>query len=203
MLAAGLGGVVRGKVKRTTIPDRLLREPGTWSAGDAAPARADHPGGRGHAPTHPPGQGGCTRPSSLTQVQLILRPSTASRSAPEDAGEVALDLRERGVDAWRGSQPVVNVKPKIAVAPLQRPTLRGGGVTQPGDREACPLLPEAWPPGAPPLHDRQVPRRDLALDANLVASVLWHTGGAPPLYSCHIQLRQAHLGSPAGVAERL
>jgi len=28
-----------------------------------------------------------------------------------------------------------------------------------------------------------VPRRDLALDANLVASVLWHTGGAPPLYS--------------------
>jgi len=25
-----------------------------------------------------------------------------------------------------------------------------------------------------------------------VASVLWHTGGAPPLYSCHIQLRQAH-----------
>jgi len=40
------------------------------------------------------------------------------------------------------------------------------------------LLPEAWPPGHPPLHDRQVPRRDLALDANLVASVLWHTGGA-------------------------
>jgi len=38
MLAAGLAGVIRGQVKRTTIPDRLLREPGTWSAGDAAPA---------------------------------------------------------------------------------------------------------------------------------------------------------------------
>lgn len=28
MLAAGLGGIIRGKVKRTTIPDRLLRKPG-------------------------------------------------------------------------------------------------------------------------------------------------------------------------------
>jgi len=62
MLAAGLGGVIRGKVKRTTIPDRLPREPRTWSAGDAAPARAEHPGGRGHAPTHPRGQGRCTQP---------------------------------------------------------------------------------------------------------------------------------------------
>ncbi len=62
ILAAGLGGVIRGQVKRTTIPERLPREPGTWSAGDAAPARAEHPGGRGHAPTHPPGQGGCTQP---------------------------------------------------------------------------------------------------------------------------------------------
>jgi len=79
MLAAGLGGVIRGKVKRTTIPDRLLREPGTWSAGDAAPAApntlvvADM-----HPRTHVVRVGARGR-SSLTQVQLILRPSAASR----------------------------------------------------------------------------------------------------------------------------
>ncbi len=70
MLAAGLGGVIRGKVKRTTIPDRLLREPGTWSEGDAAPAApntlvvADM-----HPRIHVVGVGARGR-SSLTQVQL-------------------------------------------------------------------------------------------------------------------------------------
>jgi hypothetical protein len=43
-----------------------------------------------------------------------------------------------------------------------------------------------------PLDDREVSWGDLAYDADLMAGVLGHPHGAPPLHSCDIGLRQGH-----------
>src|SRR5207245_7173078 len=100
------------------------------------------------------------------------------------------------------------VEAKVAVAPVQRPGLVSGGVAQPGDREAGPFRSEVLTPWRARLDDRQVPRGELALHADLVAGVLGYPCGAPPLYSCHVQLwqgRSAHQPSAglSGVAERV
>jgi hypothetical protein len=97
---------------------------------------------------------------------------------------------------------------KVAVAPVQRPGVVGGCVAQPGDWEAGPFRPVVLRPWRAPLEDRQVPRSELALDADPVAGVLGYPCGAPPLYSCDVQLWQGHPRSPAfrsagGVAERV
>jgi len=84
------------------------------------------------------------------------------------------------------------VEAKVAVAPVQGPGLVGGGVTQAGDRKGGPFGPEVLAPGGTPLDDREVSWGDLAFDADLVAGVLGHPHSAPPLHSCHVQLRQGH-----------
>jgi hypothetical protein len=64
--------------------------------------------------------------------------------------------------------------------------LVGSGVAQARDREAGPFWPGVLVPGSAPLDDREVSRGDLALDADLVAGVLGHPRGAPPLHSCDV-----------------
>src|SRR3954470_1072590 len=125
-------------------------------------------------------------------ARLARGPGRGSRSAPEDAGGVALDFCEEVFDAVRRSNEVVEVEAQVAVSPVQGPRLAGGGVAKSGDGEAGPLRSEVLPPGLASFDDRQMARLDKTLDANLVAGMLGHSVGAPPLYSCDVQLRQAH-----------
>ena len=123
---------------------------------------------------------------------VVVRSRRALGLSPEDAGGVAVDLGEEVFDLVRGTQWLVEVEAKIAVAPVQGPRLVGGDVAQTGDRKARPFRPEVLAPGGAPLDDGEVSRGHLAFDAHLVAGVLGHPHGTPPLHACDVQLRQGH-----------
>src|SRR3954453_13682256 len=72
-------------------------------------------------------------------ARLARGPGRGSRSAPEDAGGVAIDFCEEVFDAVRRSNEVVEVEAQVAVSPVQGPRLAGGGVAKSGDGEAGPL----------------------------------------------------------------
>src|SRR4051812_15885393 len=101
------------------------------------------------------------------------------RSAPEDAGGVAVDLGEQVVDGGGRGKPGVGVEALMPVGPIQRPGLVCGVVAQAGDCGAAPVRREVLAPWRASFHDRQVAWSDFALDTQLVASLLGNTCGAP------------------------
>ena len=106
---------------------------------------------------------------------------------------------EEGFDSMRGSQWLAGVEAKISVAPVQGPSLVSGGVAQSGDRKARPFWPEVLTPGGAPLDDREMSWGDLAFDTDLVAGMLGHPHGAPPLHLCDIQLGQCRTIEPSAL----
>lgn len=127
--------------------------------------------------------GGLTVP-----VVATMRP-VSRRSAPEDAGWVAIDLGQQVVDMW-GWQPVVDVEPEVAVAPVQRPGLRCLRVPQAGDGEAGPVRPRVVLPGRAAFDDGEVPGRELAFNADLVSGASGDARSAPALNPRDVQVRK-------------
>ena len=99
----------------------------------------------------------------------------------------------------RGSQWLAGVEAKISVAPVQGPSLVSGGVAQSGDQKARPFWPEVLTPGGAPLDDREMSWGDLAFDTDLVAGMLGHPHGAPPLHLCDVQLGQCRTIEPSAL----
>ncbi|MDX6334999.1 MAG: hypothetical protein QOG05_2339 [Streptosporangiaceae bacterium] len=89
---------------------------------------------------------------------------------------------------WRN--PVVDVEAEVAITPVQRPLPGRLGVVQPGDGEARPLRAHVFTPGRPALHDRQMPRRDVAFHLDLVAHMRGDALLAPATRPSHVQLRK-------------
>jgi hypothetical protein len=89
---------------------------------------------------------------------------------------------------WRN--PVVDVEAEVAITPVQRPLPGRLGVVQPGDRKARPLRAHVFTPGRPALHDRQMPRRDVAFHLDLVAHMRGDALLAPATRPSHVQLRK-------------
>jgi hypothetical protein len=111
-------------------------------------------------------------------------------STPEDRRRVAVDLGEQLLDILGGRDAVILVEALVAVTPVQRPQPRRLRVAQPGDREPRPGRTGIRPPWRAAFHDRHMPRRDVDLDADLIADMLRNPSPAPPLHPCDIDLRQ-------------
>jgi hypothetical protein len=61
------------------------------------------------------------------------------------------------------------------------------GVADAGDVKARPFGSEVLTPGGTSLDNGQMAGRDFTLDTDLVAGVLRHACGAPPMHSGHVQ----------------
>ena len=114
------------------------------------------------------------------------------RLAPEDAGGVAVELGEQVVRL--GS--TVRVGRRCGSGGCGRASTRSKTCrwrcSAGGRSESWSIRPEVLAPGSAPLDDGEVSWGDLALDSDLVAGVLGHPCGAPPLHSCDVQFRQGH-----------
>jgi len=120
------------------------------------------------------------------------------RSSPEDAGGVAVDLGQEVFDSAGGGRQVVDVKAEVAVVPGSTSRTcrrRFSAAGRSGSWSILVRSPLAMAGAA--FDDRQVPRGELALDADLVAGVLGYPSGAPSLYSCDVQFWQGHPVHPA------
>ena len=108
------------------------------------------------------------RTADLLRHVAANRSTATSRSAPEDRRRIPLDLRKQVRNLWARLRTVVPVELQVLVTPVDLPESRCPRVTQARDREPCPLRSDVRAPGGPGLHDRQVPRCDVDLDAELV-----------------------------------
>lgn len=115
-----------------------------------------------------------------------------SRSAPENARGVAVELRQVVVDTVRRGESVIGVEALVVVGPVQHPGPIGGVVPQASDCGAGPIRSDVLAPWRASFHDRQVARGEFAVNAQLVASVLGDPCGAPPPYACDIQFGKSH-----------
>src|SRR5918997_7212628 len=89
-------------------------------------------------------------------------------SAPENVRRIAVNLGEQVGDPGRWLDAVIGVEAQVAVAPVQRPRLVGLDVPQPRDGQAGPLAPVVFSPWAAPLDDREVSRRHVAINLDLM-----------------------------------
>ncbi len=101
-----------------------------------------------------------------------------------------VDLREQLLNAHRRSHTVIGMELQVAIAPVQRPQPRGFRVTQPGDREPCPLRPDLRLPRRAAFHDRHMALGDFSINTNLFANMLGNPSAAPPLHPSNVRLRQ-------------
>lgn len=113
-------------------------------------------------------------------------------SAPEDSGRVPVHLAKKFLDTLRRRDAVVEMEAEVTIAPVQRPHLVLDGVKQTGNRETGSLRPKILAPRCAALNDRQVSGSDLALNADLVAGVLWHSLVTPAVHPYDVEVRQSH-----------
>jgi hypothetical protein len=81
----------------------------------------------------------------------------------------------------------------VTITPVQGPLPGRLGVAQPGDRELRLLRAHVLMPGWPALHDRQIPRRHIALQLDLAPGMFRDALLAPAPDPRHIRLTRLRI----------
>jgi len=111
-------------------------------------------------------------------VSIGQRITDDNGSAPEDRIATVFDVIEQILNVRARRQELVTVKFEVPVPPIQSPQPGFLRVRQAGDRESRPLRSEVLTPRRPAFADRDMARRDVAFDPNLMTQTIGNSTGA-------------------------